>query len=311
MAGALGGLPGPHEVPGIAVEGTHLPIEPDEHEVVWVTANRWGCRLIKRHGVVRSMRELLHFACCGLLLLQDTTSVRPKGSKFLSTPETLAVGRGVAQPLLLVCLTCCIFGTVRWIRQIQHRLFIPLRGHANPASPAKLRSLKEVLSDIVDWRSIHVTPSRIHDVAVQRSNRRTSTARNMMRIEPLEVRTLPTVNVTVSNGTATLLADQTSHDLTFEQDVNGLKIVANNGSQLRFNGQLVSQVILAGVQNLKGTFGQGADQLDFEDGVTLNNVTLNLGGGANDVEFKDGTITGALSITGGRLSTRWSSTFLA
>ncbi|HVJ86698.1 MAG TPA: hypothetical protein VM452_13695 [Caulifigura sp.] len=117
--------------------------------------------------------------------------------------------------------------------------------------------------------------------------------------EALEVRVLPSVTATLSRGTLTLQGDQSANDVRIEQSGSDLVITGNTGTLIRFNGQSSPTLTLAGVQNIRGYFGQAADVIRFEDGLVLNNVTLNLGGGANDVEFRDVTVNGLVNITGG------------
>jgi hypothetical protein len=124
-------------------------------------------------------------------------------------------------------------------------------------------------------------------------------SRSAIGAESLEVRILPTVSATLAGGTLTLQGDQSANAIRLEQSGNSLVITGENGTLIRYRGDDVTTVTLAGVQNLKGYFGEAADVLKFQNGVTLNNVTLNLGGGANDVEFREADITGKTMVTGG------------
>jgi hypothetical protein len=117
--------------------------------------------------------------------------------------------------------------------------------------------------------------------------------------ERLEIRILPTVTATLSGGILTLKGDNTANDILIEQSGADLVITGNGGTQIRFNGQLVGQQIISGVQNLKGTFGSLNDRITFDTGVQLGTVTLNLGAGSNDVVVRDTTITGLFNVTGG------------
>jgi hypothetical protein len=134
---------------------------------------------------------------------------------------------------------------------------------------------------------------------VRRPRSASNTSSSAIRAEALEVRVLPTVTATFSNGLLTLQGDQSANDIRIEESGGSLLITGNGGTQIQMNGEDQSSVLIAGVQNIRGTFGQGADVLKFENGLILNNVTLNLGGGGNDVEFRDSTINGKVTITGG------------
>jgi hypothetical protein len=117
--------------------------------------------------------------------------------------------------------------------------------------------------------------------------------------EPLEIRILPTVTATLSGGTLNLQGDQTANDLTIEQSGSDLVITGNNGTMIRYNGVVAAQATITGAQHLKGMFGAKNDKIEFDTGVQLGNVTLNLGSGSNDVEVRDTTFTGLFNVTGG------------
>lgn len=117
--------------------------------------------------------------------------------------------------------------------------------------------------------------------------------------EQLEIRVLPTVTATLSNGTLNLTGDKSANDITIEQSGADLVITGNSGTMIRYNGVDAAQATITGALNLKGTFGSLSDKIEFDTGVQLGNVTLNLGGGSNDVEVRDTTLTGLLNITGG------------
>jgi hypothetical protein len=121
-------------------------------------------------------------------------------------------------------------------------------------------------------------------------------------VEALEVRILPTVTATLSRNTLMLTGDQTANDISLETVDGNLVIKGNGDTLISFGGETGSQFTIAGVQHLKGIFGQQADKISFENGLTLGNVTLQLGNGANEVEFQDANITGALVITGGAMA---------
>ncbi len=131
--------------------------------------------------------------------------------------------------------------------------------------------------------------------ALRPSNRRFEIGRS----ESLEARILPTVSATFSKGVVTLTGDATAADLKFETIGGSLVITSNTGPTIKYNNQFVSQATIAGAVSLKGTFLGGDDKLDFENGLALTNVTLNLGGGTNTVTVKDSALTGLFSVTGG------------
>lgn len=117
--------------------------------------------------------------------------------------------------------------------------------------------------------------------------------------EALEVRTLPTVTATFSGGLLTLQGDQAANDVRIEKLGSSLVLTGENGTLIRYKGENVSTVALTGVQNLRGTFGAGADVVKLVKDVTLTGVTLNLGDGANQVEFLEANINGKVTVTGG------------
>jgi len=119
------------------------------------------------------------------------------------------------------------------------------------------------------------------------------------RTEALEVRILPTVTASVTRGVLTLTGDAAANDVTIQTDAGGLRIVGNNGTLVRFAGVDSASVVFSGVTGLKGTFGDGADSIKIDDGVTLKDVTLNLGDGANRLEIEGATLTGKLTLTTG------------
>jgi hypothetical protein len=132
--------------------------------------------------------------------------------------------------------------------------------------------------------------------------RRSNDRRFASAVQPLEVRILPTVTASVSAGVLTLNGDATGSDLTIEADAGGVRVTSNDGSLIRFNGVNSSSVLFNGITSLKGTLGAGDDSVKLQDGLSLNNVTLQLGEGANDVEVNNVTLTGTLAVTGGQLA---------
>ncbi len=115
----------------------------------------------------------------------------------------------------------------------------------------------------------------------------------------LESRILPTVTLTQTGGLLTMTGDATVNDLEIEAVSGGIKISGNSGTQISFNGALSSSVTLAGVTDLKGTFGALDDRLELTNGVALNTITLQMGDGANKLEIEDCTVSGALSFASG------------